>query len=122
MRLSVIFALLLSTCARAPSAREVVGEYVVRYDYGRETLTLNDGGAYEQVFVANDGQLIRNKGKWEMRGRALLLRDAMDVDNGFGSIGDSSKRADWHLVPARSSGTIVITVNPDRRERYEKQR
>ncbi len=122
VRLSVIVVLVLVACEQAPSARQVPGDYVIHYDYGRETLVLKDGGAYEQVFVANDGKVIRNEGKWEMRGRELLLLNAMDVDNGFGSIGDPSKRGDWHLVPARSGGTIVITVNPDRKERYEKQR
>ena len=56
-----------------------------------------------------------------MSGQELVLRHAMDVDNGFGRPGDSSIRIDWRLVPRRDGHTIIMRVNPDRKEQYEKQ-
>jgi len=118
----MIFAVLLIACKGPPTDAELVGEYVIQYSYGQETLSLKAGGSYQQVFVSKEGNVLRNSGKWEMRARELLLRDAMDVDDGFGSFGDPSKRWDWWLVPERSGDKIVIAVNPDAPERYEKQR
>ena len=122
MRLRMIFVVLLIACTGSPTDAELVGNYAIQYSYGQETLSLKGGGSYEQVFVSKEGKVLRNSAKWEMRGQTLLLQNAMDVDDGFGNFGDPSKRWDWWLKPERSGHKIVIVVNPDRKERYEKQR
>jgi hypothetical protein len=123
MRLSIgVVVLLLLACAQTPSANELVGDYTIDYSYGREKLVLRSSGSYDQAFVAKDGRSMHNTGSWEINRRELLLRNAMDVDDGFGNFGDPSIRMDWLLRPERSGEKVIIVVNPDRKERYEKQR
>ena len=60
MRLRMIFVVLLIACTGSPTDAELVGNYVIQYSYGQETLSLKGGGSYEQVFVSKEGKVLRN--------------------------------------------------------------
>jgi hypothetical protein len=125
----VLSVLVVFACSYDPSRTELIGSYEAKYDYGVESLTLNADGTYQQIFRYNNGQILKNNGKWEWRSSKsvfddrLLLEDALVVDNDHGEPEKNVRTYDWFLGAEKDlSGNIKLPFNYDLDFAYHKRR
>jgi hypothetical protein len=72
-----------------------------------------------RAYASHD--VYQNAGSWEVFGNTLILRKAMISMSSVGGPGNPRERLDYHLDPTYSvDGRIIISVNPDGEEHYEK--
>lgn len=112
---------------------DMVGVYQVNYNpyggvgFGKEILTLNVDGTFEQTFTPTGGKPVHNKGSWTFDGSVpsnpeLYLKDHVEYLEGGDKVAKKPVKSGSHTTMYWTKRWIKIIINEDQGEYYEKSR
>lgn len=116
----------LGVCAATLHNADMVGIYVVDYDYGREELKLLSDGTYEQRSTPKNDSLkpAAALGKWYFDGESIRLFNSLVVDDFYGGLSTtySEKKHGINFLEVQSHfGKTTLKLNANTEETYVEQ-
>lgn len=122
---TIFFIVLLSGCYRA-SDDDVVGQYVVVYPFGTESLTIKKDGSYLQAISTKKRSIsVTHSGKWtfDSSSKVLRLYNPVLADDNFGKLRDQFELpvdGSWNLSLSKHWGKVILSWNPDQECEFQK--
>ncbi len=118
MTMVVMLAIGLCACSNVAQA-ELVGSYEATYEFGTQSLRLQQNGAYtQQLTLPTVKGAVSHVGRWEysQARRLVILHDPLIFDDNFGKLNSQYQtpaNGSWNLNVRKDLHGLSLTWNDD---------